>query len=257
MPNLRTMVTELGTGMGMLGDDDVDEVLAVRSPVMRSLSPDDWDRLSSLRAGGAFDAEFHAAWVNGQAFFAARDGLRGRRPEVVEWKGVVRAGGRRGRPHRPAHRSRLPGELQVHVEHPVQRLPGARLRLPLGRRLRRGAGGAWAETGTRRSPPRTTSVSTTPSARAVRDEADHQGAGTVSEPSRTMAGGPLALPGLEPAPHTDRGDRGTVVSALRRGPAGTPGSRRRSHLGPSRRPAGTAEVRMARRRQGRVPRPLR
>jgi ribosomal-protein-alanine N-acetyltransferase len=47
--------------------------------------------------------------------------------------------------------------------------------------------------------------------RAVRDEADHQGAGTLSGPSRTMAGGPLALPGLEPAPHADRGDGGTVV----------------------------------------------
>jgi hypothetical protein len=54
VPNLRTMVTELGTGMGMLGYDDVDEVLAVRSPAMRSLSPDDWDRLNALRAGGAY-----------------------------------------------------------------------------------------------------------------------------------------------------------------------------------------------------------
>jgi hypothetical protein len=54
VPNLRTMVTELGTGLGMLGHDDVDEVLAIRSPVMRSLSPEDWDRLSTVRAGGAY-----------------------------------------------------------------------------------------------------------------------------------------------------------------------------------------------------------
>ena len=60
---------------------------------MRSLSPDDWDRLSSVRAGGAYDAEFHAAWLNGRFFLAARDGLRGRRPEVVEWKGAVRGSG--------------------------------------------------------------------------------------------------------------------------------------------------------------------
>ena len=33
VPNLRTMVTELGTGLGMLGDDDLDEVLRARSPV--------------------------------------------------------------------------------------------------------------------------------------------------------------------------------------------------------------------------------
>jgi hypothetical protein len=87
------MVTELGTGLGMLGYDDVDEVLATRSPVMRSLSPEDWDRLGAVRTGGAFDAEFHAAWLNGHAFLTARDGLRGRRPEVVEWKGAVRGSG--------------------------------------------------------------------------------------------------------------------------------------------------------------------
>jgi hypothetical protein len=93
VPNLRTMVTELGTGLGMLGYLDLDEALRTRSPVMRSLSPDDWDRLGSVRAGGAYDAEFHAAWLNGNFFLAAREGLRGRRPEVVEWKGAIRGSG--------------------------------------------------------------------------------------------------------------------------------------------------------------------
>jgi hypothetical protein len=93
VPNLRTMVTELGTGLGMLGHDDLDEVLRVRPPVMRSLSPEDWDRLHSVRTGGAYDTEFHAAWLNGRSFLVARDGLRGRWPEVVEWKGAVRGSG--------------------------------------------------------------------------------------------------------------------------------------------------------------------
>jgi hypothetical protein len=87
------MVTELGTGLGMLGGEDLDGVLATRSPVMRSLSPDNWDLLSSVRSGGAFDTEFHAAWLNGRTFLEAREGLRGRRPELVEWKGAVRASG--------------------------------------------------------------------------------------------------------------------------------------------------------------------
>jgi len=87
------MVTELGTGLGMLGDDDIDAALAARSPVMRSLSPDDWDQLCAARTGGAFEAEFHAAFENGRAFLSADDGLRGRLPQVVEWKGVVRASG--------------------------------------------------------------------------------------------------------------------------------------------------------------------
>ena len=93
MPSDRTMVTELGTALGMLGFVTVDEALRSRSAVMHSLSPEWWSQLQHLREGGAFDAEFHAAWENGRAFLAAEDGLRGRRPRVVEWKGTGRAPG--------------------------------------------------------------------------------------------------------------------------------------------------------------------
>jgi hypothetical protein len=64
-----------------------------RTTVMRSLSPEVWDQLASLRTGGAYDAEFHAAWENGRAFLSAVDGLRGRLPNVVDWKGTGRAPG--------------------------------------------------------------------------------------------------------------------------------------------------------------------
>ena len=93
MPSDRTTVTELGTGLGMLGLAGIDESVRSRTPVMHSLSPEMWDRLERLRAGGAYDAEFHAAWANGQAFLTAGDGLRGRLPLVVEWKGTGRAPG--------------------------------------------------------------------------------------------------------------------------------------------------------------------
>ncbi len=93
MPSDRTTVTELGTGLGMLGLADIDEAVRSRTPVMHSLSPEMWERLARLRDGGAYDTEFHAAWANGQAFLAAADGLRGRRPNVVEWKGTGRAPG--------------------------------------------------------------------------------------------------------------------------------------------------------------------
>jgi hypothetical protein len=93
MPSDRTTVTELGTGLGMLGLADIDEAVQSGTPVMHSLSPEMWERLARLRAGGAYDAEFHAAWANGQAFLAASDGLRGRLPNVVEWKGTGRAPG--------------------------------------------------------------------------------------------------------------------------------------------------------------------
>jgi hypothetical protein len=93
MPSPRTMVTEVGTALGMLGHAGIDDALGSRTPVMRSLSPEVWDQLTQLRAGGAYDSEFHAGWENGRAFLAAEDGLRGRLPNVVEWKGTGRAPG--------------------------------------------------------------------------------------------------------------------------------------------------------------------
>jgi hypothetical protein len=60
---------------------------------MVSLSPEQWGLLDELHAGGRFRQEFHAAFANGAAFLAARDGLRGRRPIVVEWRGGQRQPG--------------------------------------------------------------------------------------------------------------------------------------------------------------------
>src|SRR6202050_4512771 len=77
----------------MLGLPGIAQGVASRTPVMHSLSPEMWERLAGLRSGGAYDAEFHAAWANGQAFLTADDGLRGRLPQVVEWKGTGRAPG--------------------------------------------------------------------------------------------------------------------------------------------------------------------
>jgi hypothetical protein len=93
MPSDRTTVTELGTALGMLGTTDVDQALRSRTPVMHSVSPELWERLGQLRAGGAYDAEFHAAFENGRAFLLADEGLRGRLPRIVEWKGTGRAPG--------------------------------------------------------------------------------------------------------------------------------------------------------------------
>lgn len=60
---------------------------------MVSVSPEQWDLLDELHRGGRFRQEFLAAWQNGAAFLAARDGLRGRRPVVVEWRGGQRQPG--------------------------------------------------------------------------------------------------------------------------------------------------------------------
>lgn len=87
MPALRTEITEIVTGLGMLGAADVDEALAARPRELREVDPATWQRLVDARHARTHDHDFLAAWNNGRAFLAARDGLRGRRPLVVEWKG--------------------------------------------------------------------------------------------------------------------------------------------------------------------------
>ncbi len=93
MPDLRTTITELVTGLGTLGFESVEEALRARPAEMVSVSPEVWEILRRAHAGGAHAREFSLAWANGQAFLAAPDGLRGRRPVVVEWKGSHRAPG--------------------------------------------------------------------------------------------------------------------------------------------------------------------
>lgn len=93
MADDRTRVTELTTGLGMLGLPSVGDALARRPGAMVSMSPEEWTRLGALFDGGAYAADFDAAWANGVAFFGAQDGLRGRVPLTVEWKGSHRAPG--------------------------------------------------------------------------------------------------------------------------------------------------------------------
>lgn len=91
MASDRTFVTELATGLGTLGDEDLDGVIRRRPPVMANLSDEDWDHLRVLRECGDFDAEFVAGFDNGRSFHLADDALRGRRPALVEWTGGRRA----------------------------------------------------------------------------------------------------------------------------------------------------------------------
>ncbi len=93
MPDDRTTVTELATGLGMLGVDSIEEVLASEPREMASVSPELWSRLRALHTGGVFRQEFEAAWRNGRHFLRAADGLRNRRPATIEWKGSTQAPG--------------------------------------------------------------------------------------------------------------------------------------------------------------------
>ncbi len=92
MPSERTFVTELATGLGMFGDDDLETVMA-RRPAAFGLGPPDWDRLSALWSAHHYSGEFVAGFLNGRAFLEAPDALNRRRPRIVEWTGGRRAPG--------------------------------------------------------------------------------------------------------------------------------------------------------------------
>ena len=93
MPADRTFVTELATGLGMLGRGGVGATLAARPQEMANLTRDDWCRLDALWAEGAHRVDFEHGFANGRAFLAAPDALAGRPPRVVEWTGPRRAPG--------------------------------------------------------------------------------------------------------------------------------------------------------------------
>lgn len=87
------MVTELATGLGMLGRDDTEALIAERPAVFANLTTEDWDRLEGLWLGGAFTAEFEAGLGNGRAFLESPEALAGRIPRIIEWVGARNAPG--------------------------------------------------------------------------------------------------------------------------------------------------------------------
>jgi len=91
--DLRTTITEVVTGLGMLGTDDVDHALAARPDEIANVAPDVWDTLVRAWKEARHADVFAAAFMNGRRFLDAQDALRGRVPLLVEWKGAHRAPG--------------------------------------------------------------------------------------------------------------------------------------------------------------------
>jgi hypothetical protein len=91
VPSAKTEITEIVTGMAITGAATLEQALAERR--VRNVADDVWERLTDLDRGGQHRQEFTAAWANGQAFLTAEDGLRGRPPRLVEWKGPTQAPG--------------------------------------------------------------------------------------------------------------------------------------------------------------------
>lgn len=91
MPSAKTEITEIVTGMAITGASDLPSALADRA--VANVSDEIWHRLATLEREGRHRQEFAAAWANGVAFLRSPDGLRGRAPLSVEWKGPTHAPG--------------------------------------------------------------------------------------------------------------------------------------------------------------------
>lgn len=103
MPALRTEITEIVTGLGMLGVADLDQALAQRPEQLRHVDDATWHRLCHARSARSHDHDFLAAWNNGRAFLTSAEALRGRPPALVEWKGG----------HRDPGDQAVPSDLRV------------------------------------------------------------------------------------------------------------------------------------------------
>ena len=103
MPDEKTAITEVVTGLGATGAGSIEDALAARPRGLIGVDEPTWDLIVRARDESRHDQLFQAAWDNGRTFFEARDGLRRRRPLVIEWKG----------PHRPPGYDSLPADLRI------------------------------------------------------------------------------------------------------------------------------------------------
>jgi hypothetical protein len=105
VPDVRTEVTEIVTGLAMLGYQDVQRALEVRPRHITHVDEAVFAALDLAWASGRYATEFATAWDNGAAFARSPHGLRGRPPWTLEWKGH----------HKPASRAieTIPADLRV------------------------------------------------------------------------------------------------------------------------------------------------
>jgi len=102
VPAIKTEITELATGLGTTGLS-IGESFAARPPVLRNVPGEVWTRVADAFTRGDEADLFGAAFENGQALLHAGEGLRDRRPLLVEWKG----------PHRPPGDNVIPADLRI------------------------------------------------------------------------------------------------------------------------------------------------
>lgn len=102
MPGELTEITEIATALGTLCPNLLAGTDA-KPPELVNVPDAVWDRLVTAARSGQRPESFRTAFANGVALLSAVDGLRGRRPRLVEWKG----------PHHPPGDDVIPADLRI------------------------------------------------------------------------------------------------------------------------------------------------
>lgn len=103
MPGIRTELTEIITGLGMLDYPSPEDALDGEPREMFNVEEGHWSRLREAVKEAVYQNDVRSAWENGRAFLHAADGLRDRRPLSIEWKG----------PQHPPGYDFLPADLRI------------------------------------------------------------------------------------------------------------------------------------------------
>jgi hypothetical protein len=103
MPSVRTVITEVITGLGTLSYPDPRSAVAARAAEMVNVSEETWLVLEAALDRPEFTPDFERAWASGRAFRASSDGLRSRVPVRIEWKGA----------HQPPDYEFVPADLRI------------------------------------------------------------------------------------------------------------------------------------------------
>jgi hypothetical protein len=90
MATALTEATEIGTALGMCGFDSVQQALRAQPSTLARIGAEKWSEWLGSCESSSLWADWDLAWSNGVALLEAREGLRGRPPELIEWRGGSR-----------------------------------------------------------------------------------------------------------------------------------------------------------------------
>lgn len=100
-----TRITEICTGLGMIGGLSLDDVFAAHAPpeILEGVDAPTWDALCGYWSDASDREVFRYAFDLGRYFLESADALRGRSPKLIEWRGPIRL----------PERDPLPADLRI------------------------------------------------------------------------------------------------------------------------------------------------